>query len=129
MKAFSDKIRKHLEERGWDELRPSDLAKSIMIEGAELLEIFQWDNQTPAEVKADAEKMERIRKELADVLIYAFDMGVVLDIDMEEMANAKLEKVKEKYPVELFNKELGHSEPGNATYWEVKEKYRREGKS
>jgi NTP pyrophosphatase (non-canonical NTP hydrolase) len=122
-------VRRLLEERGWSALRPSDLAKSIMIEGAELLEIFQWDNQSPEQVKADPEKMERIRKELADVMIYCFEMGVILDLDMEEVLAEKLKKVEQKYPVEMFNAATHGSEPGTeAIYKEVKEKYRREGK-
>lgn len=129
MKEFEDQIRTHLKERGWDNLRPSDLAKSIMIEGAELLEIFQWDNQTAEEVRNNPEKMARIKKELADVLIYAFDMGVTLGIDMEEMVEAKLEKVKEKYPVEVFNPETRSSEAGTEhAYKAIKEQYRREGR-
>jgi hypothetical protein len=42
MKNIESAIHKFLVERGWDKLRPSDLAKSISIEAAELLEIFQW---------------------------------------------------------------------------------------
>lgn len=41
MKELEKRVRRHLEERGWNKLRPSDIAKSIMIEGAELLELFQ----------------------------------------------------------------------------------------
>lgn len=130
MQDFERKIREHLVERGWDELRPSDLAKSISIEAAELLEVFQWDNQKPEEVRADEKKLEKIRKELADVLIYAFDMAVILGIDMESTLNEKLERVKEKYPAEIFNKENRESEPGTEeAYWKVKEQYRREGKN
>lgn len=130
MHEFAKKIQEHLAERGWDTLRPSDLAKSILIEGAELLEIFQWDNQSPEEVKVDVEKMERIKKELADVLIYSFDLASVLAIDMEEIANAKLEKVKEKYPAEKFNAQSRTGDPGTeAAYRQVKEQYRREGKN
>jgi len=44
MKKIENKIRNFLKERTWDDLRPSDLAKSIIIEGAELLELFQWEN-------------------------------------------------------------------------------------
>ncbi len=130
MKEFEQKIRTYLEERGWNNLRPSDVAKSIMIEGAELLEVFQWDNQTPAEVRADAAKMEHLRKELADVMIYCFDMAVLLDIDVEEILNAKLQKAQEKYPAELFNKEKNANDPGTEdVYKSIKQSYRREGKN
>lgn len=132
MQAFEEDIRKHLAERGWDRLRPSDLAKSIMIEGAELLEVFQWSNQPAEEVKADAQMMESIRKELADVMIYCFEMAVTLGIDVEDALRTKLAKVAEKYPVEIFNPDARGSgpEPGTeAAYREVKERYRREGKN
>ncbi len=128
MEAFQDRIRKHLEKRGWDELRPSDIAKSITIEAAELLEIFQWDNLHPQEVRTDEKKMEKIRKELSDVMIYCFDMASILGIDMDEAVNDKLTKVQAKYPVEFFNKEIRASEAGTEeVYWKIKEKHRREG--
>lgn len=130
MKDFEEKIRTHLTERGWESLRPADLAKSIMIEGAELLEIFQWDNKTLEEVKSDEKKMSEIRKELADVMIYCFDMAVVLGVDVETMLSEKLKKVGEKYPVHLFNKDLHSENPGTEdSYLKVKEEYRREGKN
>ncbi len=131
MKDFENDIRKHLTERGWDNLRPSNLAKSIMIEGAELLEVFQWDNQVPEEVRKDEEKMAKIRKELADVMIYCFDMAVTLDIDVASMLSEKLQKVSEKYPTSMFNKETRAKEPAleEDLYKKIKEEYRREGKN
>ena len=56
MKSLEQRVLKHLQERGWDHLRPSDIAKSIMIEGAELLELFQWENRELKDVKKDLEK-------------------------------------------------------------------------
>lgn len=56
MKEQEDVIREYLVERGWDQLRPGDLAKSISIEAAELLELFQWTNPSLEEVKADQKK-------------------------------------------------------------------------
>lgn len=131
MKDFEEDIRQYLTERGWDNLRPSDLAKSIMIEGAELLELFQWDNKLPEEVRGDEEKMAKIRKELADVMIYCFDMAVILDIDVASMLSEKLQKVSEKYPTTMFNKESRAKEPelGEDLYLKIKEEYRREGKN
>jgi dCTP diphosphatase len=132
MKDFEDRIRTYLAERGWDALRPSDLAKSIMIEGGELLEIFQWENLSVDEIKKNEDKIKQIRKELADVMTYCFDLAVVLDIDVETMLNEKLDKVIEKYPASLFNKESRSygQDPGTEdAYWEVKQKYRKEGKN
>lgn len=130
MKTFEQRIKVYLEERGWHQLRPSDLAKSIMIEGAELLENFQWENLTPEEIKNNPKKLQDVKKELADVMTYCFDMAVILDIDVEKMLNEKLDKVIEKYPKELFNKSTVSENPGTEdVYWKVKEEYRKEGKN
>lgn len=51
MKSLEKQIYQHLRARKWDNLRPADIAKSIMIEGAELLELFQWENLSLEEVK------------------------------------------------------------------------------
>lgn len=128
MKKFEEKLKAYLEERGWDKLRPADVAKSIMIEGAELLETFQWDNLTYEEIKAHPEKMGKVKKELADVMTYCFDMAVILELDMEQILEEKLEKSKEKYPAHLFKK--NSNDPGSEdVYWKIKEQYRREGKN
>lgn len=129
MKTFEQRIKVYLEERGWHQLRPSDLAKSIMIEGAELLENFQWDNLTPEEIKNDQKKLADVRKELADVMTYCFDMAVILEIDVEKMLNEKLDRVIEKYPKELFNKATVSENPGTEEiYWKIKEDHRKGGK-
>lgn len=129
MKTFEQKIADYLGERGWDDLRPGDIAKSIMIEGAELLEHFQWENLSKEEVLADEKKMIAIKKELADVMIYCFDMAAVLDIDVEQMLEEKLAKVKEKYPLEHFNHEQRGSREAVDTYWKIKEEHRMNGKN
>lgn len=123
---IEQRIRSFLTDRGWDMLRPGDLAKSIAIESGELLEIFQWDNPSLEEVKKDAARRDKIKSELADVLIYCLDMAVLLDIDTKEAILQKLEKAEKKYPVEMFSK--GSSdEPGTeSAYWEVKKKHRQQ---
>lgn len=122
MKNLEAKIKEFLVERGWDKLRPSDLAKSISIESAELLEIFQWTSMDIAETKGDAAKMEKIKEELADVFIYALEMAALLDLDVEKIISAKLEQVRGKYPAELMRKNA-KSESGSGTdpeYWKIK---------
>lgn len=116
-----------MKERGWDNSQPADLAKSIMIEGAELLELFQWDNPKPDKIKKDKETLEKIRSELADVMIYCFDLATVLGIDIEKSLNDKLEYVKKKYPAKIFNKENYTANRANTKgeYWKIKQKYRK----
>ena len=62
MKELEKRIKQHLEERGWDHLRPADISKSIMIEGAELLELFQWENRELEDVKREAIAVKEAKK-------------------------------------------------------------------
>ena len=79
-------------EREWHQFHtPENLAKSISIEAAELLECFQW-NSEPEKAK--------VQDELADVLTYCFLLADKLGLDPLEIVSDKLEKTKEKYPVE-----------------------------
>ncbi|MFS8159749.1 MAG: MazG-like family protein [Candidatus Roizmanbacteria bacterium] len=127
MKSVEEKIRKYLTERGWDNLRPADLAKSISIEAAELLELFQWDNPSLEEVKQNSERLEKIKSELADVLIYALDMSVLLGLDTKKVILSKLDAIQKKYPADIIrnsaNKELGSED----VYLKIKQNYRRKG--
>src|SRR3989344_5016350 len=122
MKELENKIKKHLEERGWDKLRPGDVAKSIMIEGAELLELFQWENPSLEEVRNNPEKIAAIQKELADVLIYAIEMAVLLRVDAAKIINDKLDYVAKKYPAELMRKnaQAGAGSGADPEYWRIK---------
>lgn len=120
MKNLESRILKHLKARKWDNLWPVDLAKSIMIEGAELLELFQWQNLSLEEVKKDKEKMSEIKKELADVMIYCLEMSVLLGLDTNKIINQKLSAVAKKYPAKLIRKE-----DGSKSYLKIKKEYRK----
>lgn len=129
MHKLEKDIRRHLKDRKWDNLRPSDVAKSIVIEAAELLELFQWESVTIEDVKKNKEKLHNVEKELADVLTYAIDLAVLLDLDTEKIIRKKLAAVQKKYPASLFKK-LASQEPGTeAVYWKIKEEYRKKRKS
>ena len=87
-----DIIRKFTEDRDGDQFHsPANLAKSIVIEAAELLECFQW---------SDEYDLEHVKEELADVLTYCVDLADKLDLDMDEIIQAKMKKNAAKYPVE-----------------------------
>lgn len=124
MKKLQQEVQKYLKERKWDNLRPSDIAKSIVIEAAELLEKFQWLSETKEETKADIERFEEIKEELADVVIYALDMAIMINVDLEELVNKKLERAKQKYPAELFAN-IEQDKHGNSKeYWQIKKAHR-----
>ena len=108
MNDLEREVKDYLVERNWYGLEPANMAKSVMIEGAELLEIFQWKNYTVEEINADDELKLNIKKELADVMIYAIELAVHLDIDVSEAIRYKLEHNRKKYTVEgVTNKESG----------------------
>lgn len=128
MKKYENEIRQYLEERNWHNLRPGDLAKSIAIESAELLELFQWTNQSLVEVKKDKKKIEHIKQELADVLTYCLDMSVLLELDTGQIILDKLEKTKLKYPAHLFKGRDEEIEAGSEEiYWKIKKEHRMKG--
>lgn len=119
-------IKRYLKERGWDKLAPADLAKSLLIEGAELLEHFQWSNPTPEEIKKDKQKFAEIQSEVADIFIYCIEMADRLGFDLEKATTEKLKKVKEKYPAKLFKE--NEAVPGSSLYWKIKAEHRKKNK-
>jgi dCTP diphosphatase len=128
MKKYEDAIREYLAERKWDQLRPGDISKSISIEAAELLELFQWINPTLEEVKNNPDTIAMIKGELADVLIYCLDMSVLLGLDTGELILEKLEKAKQKYPAEHFKDRDVSQDPGSEDiYWKIKNDSRMKG--
>ena len=95
LKKLMQEIDTFTEERDWDQFHsPVNLAKSIAIEAAELLECYQWnDNADP----------DAVEEELADVLNYCLQLASKLNMDPAEIIRKKIKKIKKnalKYPVE-----------------------------
>ena len=79
---------------------PRNLADSICIEAAELLEHFQWKTDAQAtEMLRSSETLAEISNELADVMIYCLGFSDILRIDVSNAIQRKLQKNAEKYPV------------------------------
>lgn len=131
MEETEKKIKKYLEERGWNTLRPGDLAKSIAIESGELLELFQWHNKELEEVKKDKEIISKIKLELADVLLYCFDLSVTLGFNTEKIILEKLNHIKKKYPAKLMRERNIKNSTKNSEdiYWKIKKEYRKNKKT
>lgn len=88
-----DRIRKFTEDRDWDQFHsPANLAKSIVIEAAELLECFQWSDEEY--------DLKHIKEELADVMVYSQNLLDKLGLDADDIVNMKMTMNEEKYPVE-----------------------------
>ena len=89
-----EKILKFRDERNWDQFHnPKDLTISISLEAAELLEIFQWSGKDLEK----SDKLEDLKEELADVLIYSILLSEKLNLDISEIIEQKLLKNGEKY--------------------------------
>jgi dCTP diphosphatase len=97
-------MRTLVEERDWSQFhRPKNLAMSIAIEAAELMEHFQWDDAgTSPGAVLDTERKAAIGEEMADVLAYLVSLANSLDLDLASTFHAKLAKVRLKYPVDQF---------------------------
>jgi NTP pyrophosphatase (non-canonical NTP hydrolase) len=100
---LSDDLRKKLIEfrnmRDWEKFHtPKDLALSLVIEAAELLENFQWKTDEEVSRMIQSESRERISEEIADIVIYLTYFCHDVGIDINKIVIEKLKKNEEKYP-------------------------------
>ena len=92
MEEVKEAVIKFTKDRDWDQFHsPANLAKSIIIESGELLECFQWD---------DNFDKQKVCEELADVVNYAILLADKLNVKLEDIVMAKLEKNSKKYPID-----------------------------
>lgn len=92
-----NQILKFRDDRDWKQFHnPKDLAISISLEAAELLEVFQWSGADTSNIN----KQEKIKEELADVINYCVLMADVCGLDIDEIVQEKLKVNNIKYPVE-----------------------------
>lgn len=90
---LKERIQKFNDDRDWNKFHtPSNLAKSISIEANELLECFQWDDTNF--------NLDDVKEELADVMNYCIQMSQVLNLDLVQIINEKMDKTEKKYPVD-----------------------------
>lgn len=96
-------VQEFIDERDWAKYHnPKDLAISIAIEAAELMELFQWMGEKEAQsILENAERSARLEEELADIIILCLSLANVSSIDLARAVTKKLEKNRDKYPVHL----------------------------
>ncbi|MBN1331651.1 nucleotide pyrophosphohydrolase [Candidatus Dojkabacteria bacterium] len=88
------------EQRDWEQFHnPKNIAGSIAIEASELLEVFQWAEGKDSK-KLAKKRLQEVKDEMADVLVYLVTLAHDLNIDLIEAAIEKIEKNDKKYPVE-----------------------------
>lgn len=108
-----EEIMEFLEARGWDPNEP-DIAKSIVIEASELLELYQWHPLS------NTRNYEKAGEEISDVFWYLVMLCKKADLDLSEVVKDKIKKLEEKYPENKFN-----GKHNSSFYRKQKEKYRK----
>jgi NTP pyrophosphatase (non-canonical NTP hydrolase) len=106
-------------ERDWEQFHtPKNLAMSIAIEAAELMEHFQWLS-TEQSQQLGEQALGEIGEELADIVIYALSLSNFLGLDLADTVLAKMAKNERKYPADQVRGKAhkytyyqGREEPG-----------------
>jgi NTP pyrophosphatase (non-canonical NTP hydrolase) len=94
-----ERFREFVRERDWEQYHsPKNLAMSVAIEAAELMEVFQWCTLEEAWKVRQSPELEHVREELADVIIYCLSLANQMDIDISSAVGEKLEKNATRYP-------------------------------
>lgn len=87
------RLMKFRDDRDWSQFHTGEnLAKSLMIEAGELLEVFQYSNKETS--------VEKVKEELADVLMYSILLADRYNLDLDEIINVKMDSNERKYPAE-----------------------------
>ncbi len=97
LEELQKRIRKFTEDRDWKQFHnPKDLAISLSIEASELLEVYQWSG-VDLEVN---DKLDKVKEELADVLIYGLQLADAYNLDVKQIINDKIDRNAKKYPAD-----------------------------
>lgn len=101
LKDILERLLKFRKERDWEQFhRPKELAISIVLEAAELLEEFQWKTDKEIKKYLNEGGLENVKEEVADIAIYILLLSNDLRIDLLDAIREKLKKNEKKYPVE-----------------------------
>ena len=104
IKELQEKINRWVSERGWEKFqKPKDLAISLSLEAAEVLEHFQWKNDKDVK-KHLSENKSVVADELADVAIYLLKLADKTDVNLGEAIVQKLIKQAKKYPIKTVKR-------------------------
>lgn len=101
MKELVSQLREFAEERDWEQFHsPKNLAMALSVEVAEIVEVFQWLTEDQSR-KLDGEKLDKVKEEIADVMIFLTNLADKLGIDPLDAAKEKIEKNRKKYPANI----------------------------
>ncbi len=107
-------VEQFVDQRDWRHFHtPKNLAMSLAIEAAEVMEHFQWlTPEQSCEVANRPERLAAVADELADVFCYALAMANELGLDVSKAILAKMAKNEQKYPAEEYRGRFGPDDPG-----------------
>ena len=99
LRDLQNRQEQFIDERDWNRFHtPKSLAMAISVESNELMELFQWHDNLPAEAYAeDSEVRDGVKDELADIVIYSLSMASAFDFDLSEIIETKLEKNEQRF--------------------------------
>lgn len=103
--------------RDWHQFHtPKNLAMSMAIEAAELMEHFQWlTAEQSRAVRSQPDALCEVGEELADVFCYGLAMANELGLDLAQTIRSKMDKNERKYPANQYRGRFGPSDPGPPT--------------
>jgi NTP pyrophosphatase (non-canonical NTP hydrolase) len=107
-------INDFVDRRDWHQFHsPKNLAMSMAIEAAELMEHFQWlSTEESREVRGNPQKLVEVGEELADVLCYALALANELGLDLSATIERKMTKNEQKYPADEYRGRFGPEDVG-----------------
>ena len=116
LQDLKEKMADFVRERDWEQFHtPKNIAMSIAIEAAELMEHFQWLTVEQSK-QLDEKALAEMGEELADIVIYALSMANFLKLDLASTVLAKMEKNIRKYPADKV-----HGKAHKYTYYQTEE--------
>jgi NTP pyrophosphatase (non-canonical NTP hydrolase) len=103
-------VKNFIHERNWQQYHtPKNLAMSIAIESAEIMELFQWYTNEEAfdKIRNDPKLVLELEDELADVMIYCLSLCITCEIDLANAIRKKLKSNEERFPIDVVSGRLG----------------------
>lgn len=103
-------VKEFINKRDWDQFHdPKNIAMSIGIEAAELMEIFQWyTNDQVSQQEFIEEHRSEIEDETADVFIYLLSLSLKCKLNLSEIVKKKMERNEYRFPIERVKGKLGN---------------------
>ena len=97
-KKIYEKVITFSKDRDWEQYHTGkDLAVSLVLEACELLEVYQWSGRDQWENN----RKDKIKEELADILMYVILIADAYKLDLNEILKNKLDVNDKKYPLEI----------------------------